>query len=259
MGQRIGLVSCVKSKRSNASPAADLYTSAYFRKMRRHVERTCDEWRIISALYGLVRPDQVIEPYEHTLKRLGVRARNAWAASVLDEVRQQFPDRSTTFEIHAGKEYRIPLVGMLQQVGYTVEDPIPESFGIGSRMHWYDTQRTGGVASPIIRREQAHPLVSQEVHRSEPETPVPAAPLSHKDFERVLEGLLHEARSLGKKEVILTSGELHTLVGRYPGRDHSMPTCCSVMRARMGPADKVLASPPSGKSASLTIRYSLRP
>jgi hypothetical protein len=64
---RIGLVGCVKTKRSFASPGKDLYASPLFRGRRRYVEASCDRWFVLSALHGLVAPDEVLEPYDVTL------------------------------------------------------------------------------------------------------------------------------------------------------------------------------------------------
>ena len=56
----------------------------------------------------------------------------------------------------------------------------------------------------------------------------------------------------------LSARELHRIVGGYPGHDHRMPVCCSVMLQEMGPKDEVVAKPPQGSGASLTIAYLLR-
>jgi 5-methylcytosine-specific restriction protein A len=57
--------------------------------------------------------------------------------------------------------------------------------------------------------------------------------------------------------VEITAGSLHRVVGGYPGTNHRMPICCQVMYDTMGPDDEVVTSPPSGKGASLRIRYQL--
>jgi 5-methylcytosine-specific restriction protein A len=77
------------------------------------------------------------------------------------------------------------------------------------------------------------------------------------DFERELETLLSSEGARGASFVDVTAGELHRLVGGYPGRTHRMPTCCSVMRQRLQPGDLVLDEPQSGAGASLAIRYQL--
>lgn len=57
--------------------------------------------------------------------------------------------------------------------------------------------------------------------------------------------------------VVIKSGDLHRQVGAYPGTDHRMPTCCDVMIGERETGDQILAEPPKGKGASLTIRYQL--
>lgn len=77
------------------------------------------------------------------------------------------------------------------------------------------------------------------------------------DFERALRGLWREAQERGDDHVDVVSGQLHRLVGGYPGPSHRMPICCEVMYAAKAPGDKVLQAPPKGKGASLVIRYEL--
>ena len=67
------MVGCVKQKALTARPARDLYVSALFEGRRVFVERSCSEWWILSALHGLIHPDQVLEPYDVTLKDTGPR------------------------------------------------------------------------------------------------------------------------------------------------------------------------------------------
>ena len=80
------LVSCVSQKRATPSPAKDLYTSPLFRKARAYVERTGGPWFVLSAKYGLVHPDEVIEPYDLTLNTMGVADRRRWAGMVLTQL-----------------------------------------------------------------------------------------------------------------------------------------------------------------------------
>ena len=55
----------------------------------------------------------------------------------------------------------------------------------------------------------------------------------------------------------LTSGDVHRAVGGYPAEkgNHRMPVCCDVMYGAMRGDDEVLSAPPSGKGATVTIRY----
>ncbi|RLI39941.1 HNH endonuclease [Candidatus Bathyarchaeota archaeon] len=77
------------------------------------------------------------------------------------------------------------------------------------------------------------------------------------DFQRVLNSIFNQAESKGLKFVDVTAGDLHRKVGGYPGPNHRMPLCCSVMKQNMQEGDIILYQPPSGQGASLRIRYKL--
>jgi hypothetical protein len=85
----------------------------------------------------------------------------------------------------------------------------------------------------------------------------PVIELSAARFREVLSLMLRQAAARGQPWIDVTSGELHSRVGGYPGPSHRMPTCCSVMRAAMRVGDRVLAAPPKGVGASLVVRYRL--
>lgn len=76
-------------------------------------------------------------------------------------------------------------------------------------------------------------------------------------FEEALSARLRTAQRSGMTFVDVVSGSLHREVGDYPGPDHRMPVCCSVMEREMRPGDRIVAAPPKGKGATLTIRYRL--
>src|SRR4051812_13135854 len=120
---RVGLVGCVKSKQDRWVPAQDLYTSTLFIGRREYVERTCDQWFVLSAEHGLLRPSDVIGPYDVSLKDEPEAARQLWSYRVLHSIDQLGLDLArTTFEVHAGKQYRSSgLVAGLEQRGATVE------------------------------------------------------------------------------------------------------------------------------------------
>jgi|YelNatPaOPRAMG01_1025707.scaffolds.fasta_scaffold49725_2 hypothetical protein len=74
-------------------------------------------------------------------------------------------------------------------------------------------------------------------------------------FQMALEREFVLAQQKGESYVDVRAGDLHRKVGGYPGPSHRMPICCDVMLKNMQLGDKVLYQPPSGKGASLTIRY----
>jgi hypothetical protein len=79
------------------------------------------------------------------------------------------------------------------------------------------------------------------------------------DFKRELLHLFYDAFKANKPTVEISAGDLHRRVGGYPGADHRMPACCSVMRNAIDEqaGDMIVSSPPSGQGASFAVRYVL--
>jgi hypothetical protein len=273
--QRIGLVSCGKEKARSACRARDLFVSDYFRRMRQHVEASCDDWWILSSRHGLVHPGQVLEPYEQTLSGASQQERRAWAARVFDQIRAAVPEPgAVVFEVHAGADYTRELVPRLRAAGYHVENPLAGR-PIGERMRWYLANRPAPNVKPVDVGQraaapathsappvEAGPRPSMKRSSTGPQSPARAQPRidarpTSADFERELLTMFRTAVDEGRSFIEIRSSDLHRRVGGYPGTHHAMPVCCNVMRRAMKPTDQVLQQPPSGLGASLLIRYRL--
>ena len=138
MAERVGLVGCVKRKLETPAKAKDLYISALFRGRRGFVEASCDSWWILSAKHGLVDPEEVLAPYDLTLKSMGRAERREWAARTLAElvaiVRPQMGD---VIEFHAGADYReYGLRTGLEAMGCQIEIPT-EHLTMGQQRGFY--------------------------------------------------------------------------------------------------------------------------
>src|SRR5579859_969812 len=86
----IYLVSCVSEKRALDLPAEQLYCSDWFQKARSYVLRRIkdgDEWRILSAKYGLLHPNTKVAPYNETLNDMRKSQRVDWSRRVINELR----------------------------------------------------------------------------------------------------------------------------------------------------------------------------
>lgn len=135
---RVGLVGCVKTKVDHAAPAQNLYVSTLFRGRRTFVEASCDRWFVLSARHGLVRPVEILEPYEESLNGKSADAKRTWAESVLRQLDGTTADYADeVFEIHAGAEYRnFGLLDGLRGRGARVEIPA-EHLGQGEQLAFY--------------------------------------------------------------------------------------------------------------------------
>jgi hypothetical protein len=132
--RKIYLISCVAKKRSSRSCAKDLYVSPWFHLARRYAESTGCQWFILSARYGLVEPDQMIEPYEQTLNKMPLDARRDWANSVMKQLDRHLQDAREIVFL-AGARYREFLTDRLTDRGIQVEVPM-DALTIGRQLQW---------------------------------------------------------------------------------------------------------------------------
>jgi cytoplasmic iron level regulating protein YaaA (DUF328/UPF0246 family) len=136
MSALIVLVSCVKSKRDQRCRAADMYTSPLFHKMMAYAQSLKPKRvYILSAKYGLLSPEDMIEPYEKTLKTMKTPERRAWAQGVLSALRESCDLDADTFVFLAGDTYRQNLVPHIKH--YTV--PM-EGLVFGKQLQWLESQ-----------------------------------------------------------------------------------------------------------------------
>ena len=77
------------------------------------------------------------------------------------------------------------------------------------------------------------------------------------DFQTQLARVFEVASELGLSFIDLKAGDLHRMVGGYPGQDHRMPICCNVMYDSVRDKDRILEKPRKGKGANLIIRFQL--
>ena len=134
MSRTIALVACVSKKNESPMSARDLYISDWFLKASAYADRISDQWFILSAKYGLLDPDDVIDPYDETLNKMPVKARRDWAVRVQDELIPQL-NYGDQLVILAGMKYREFLVDPLGASGYQVEIPM-EGLRIGEQLSW---------------------------------------------------------------------------------------------------------------------------
>ncbi|MFZ6774553.1 DUF6884 domain-containing protein [Undibacterium sp. SXout7W] len=130
----IYLVSCVSKKREHKSAAKDLYISDWFIKARKVVEATGCKWFILSAAHGLLKPEQIIEPYNHTLSRMVISERREWgertSLQLLNTVSQM--EQVIFF---AGQRYREFLLPQLAQ--HNIKTVVPMAgLSIGRQLRW---------------------------------------------------------------------------------------------------------------------------
>jgi hypothetical protein len=94
-----------------------MYVSPLYRKSVLVAEGWRLSFSILSAKYGLLDPDETIEPYDLTLKGASKQFKSEWAHKVDDQIRNSI-DRRKRLIVLAGDDYYAPLT----EAG--IEDPL---------------------------------------------------------------------------------------------------------------------------------------
>jgi len=134
----LGLVSCAKEKKSYSCKASEMYSASdLFRKAYSYATRRYDSVAILSAKYGLLFPDDKIEPYNLTLNDMNSQQRKQWTETVFDQMksRLRLEDFDKVF-FHAGRKYRELLIPKLENIDIQCEVPL-RHLGIGQQKAWY--------------------------------------------------------------------------------------------------------------------------
>ncbi len=169
------LLGCVKKKRSSAAPAKDIYASPLWNARRMYAEAARTDWMILSAKYGLLEPDKVIEPYDASLSELSRSEQRAWSDQVFQQLIALFGEiGEITFEIHAGRPYsEAGLSDALRAAGAVVVRPL-EGLALGQQLAWYSEQSEtsptasttasdGGSAAPSREKARASKIATLAV------------------------------------------------------------------------------------------------
>lgn len=135
--KKVCLIACASRKQATAAPAQNLYQSELFRKSVSWMHRqNFNSWFILSAKHGLVKPEQILEPYNLTLNTMNADARRQWAQSVLAELVILLP-KPASITFLAGSKYREYLSEPLCEKGYDILIPM-QGLGIGKQLQWLD-------------------------------------------------------------------------------------------------------------------------
>lgn len=134
------LISCAKKKAKVACEARFMYQpSPMFRGAMLVAGAAGQRPLILSAKYGLLQPDQLIEPYDETLIGKSVKDREEWARQVLQELgRHILPGDSVVS--YLGRLYGEFIIPEIRQLGITVAEPLA-GLGQGKRLKWFKARR----------------------------------------------------------------------------------------------------------------------
>ena len=131
------LISCVAKKKDSKSSAKDLYISPLFRSAYQYAKKIkADKIFILSAKYGLLEVDDIVEPYDETLNTKKAREVQCWADGVIVALSQKTNLNEDEFTILAGERYRKHLIKHLRKYSIPLE-----GLSIGKQLSFYKENR----------------------------------------------------------------------------------------------------------------------
>jgi hypothetical protein len=117
----IVLIQCCKSKLLNRNEAKDIYISPLFRLSLQYAQSLNPQAiHILSARYGLLELNSIIDHYDNTLLNMSRLDRKEWAARIIYDLQNKYDLRKDIFIILAGIRYREFLIPMI----YNYEIPL---------------------------------------------------------------------------------------------------------------------------------------
>lgn len=126
---RYAFIACSKTKKSVPCKAREVYQGTLFKKSLQFVlSQSYTDVFILSAKYGLLELDQVIDPYELTLKTFSKSERREWASKVQNQISEK--QISGEFWFFTGALYHEFFDGVFPLAG----------LALGRQLQWFDNR-----------------------------------------------------------------------------------------------------------------------
>ena len=132
---KIALISCTKLKQDYSCKAEEMYMkSTLFKKATSYIkQQKYNRWFILSAKYGLLIPDEIIEPYNKTLNNMKAQEIKSWAENVFLELNKY---KIKQIDFYVGEKYRKYLIPILIKHNISYSIPL-KGLGIGQQLQFY--------------------------------------------------------------------------------------------------------------------------
>lgn len=135
----IVFISCVKTKRKERCAARDMYISPLFKKQLAYAQSLHPKSiYILSAKYGIIELDEIIEPYQMTVNDMPDETRKMWALHCYKQLRDKGVDFNSRAVFLCGKNYH----GYLSRFFPNAETPL-EGLSFGRRLQFLNRKLKG--------------------------------------------------------------------------------------------------------------------
>ncbi|HEX5158375.1 MAG TPA: hypothetical protein VFW17_14260 [Ktedonobacterales bacterium] len=130
MARKIGLVAASKRRRGGIARAHEQFDpSPVFRRARDFCDRSYSEWYVLSTLYQMAPPQQVIGADEPALYLLSAAERMAWAEAVARQLHARVARSAEplTYVLYASQLYAELLVRVAPDLKFEMLSPVCHS------------------------------------------------------------------------------------------------------------------------------------
>lgn len=114
---QIAFIGCSLKKRNSPCRAEEMYQGDFFKKALFYCKKKYDKVFILSAKYGLLELDTLIEPYDMTLTKFTTLQKKRWAFNVKKQLTEKKIEGS--FFFYCSRDYHMYLEGekVLEGIG----------------------------------------------------------------------------------------------------------------------------------------------
>ena len=133
----IALIGCVKTKLNvSGIRARDIYISPLFKKSVKFIEsQKYEDWFILSAKYGLIEKEKIIDTYELTLSSFSINELKNWSQKIYCEIKDRKLDN---LYFYCGSLYHNKfLLNLLQKDNIQYYLPL-EKMSLGQRLSFFN-------------------------------------------------------------------------------------------------------------------------
>ncbi len=130
------LIGCVKTKKEGRLKAVDKYNSPLFKKELEYAKKICNNVNdiyILSAKYGLIELDKIIDDYNLTLNNFSEKEKKKWAVSVIIQSRKYNFKKDEEIIFLCGNNYS----KYLKMYFTNYKDPT-QNLSLGNTLKWYN-------------------------------------------------------------------------------------------------------------------------
>jgi cytoplasmic iron level regulating protein YaaA (DUF328/UPF0246 family) len=131
----ISFVACCKLKSSKKTTAEKMYISPLFKLSLEYAKKNSDKVFILSAKYGLLALDDIIDPYNETLNTKTENEIKEWSNNILKQIRKLELEDSD-FLYLCGSNYKKYIEKKLKG-----SDPM-NGLSLGYRLQWLKKHTT---------------------------------------------------------------------------------------------------------------------